>query len=249
MSLMFDALRSKKKQSVVDNKSDLLWSDAHKTQQAPAASLRLIVALALILLIVGTLVLGVRSYLSSTMLKTAALNPSSLTLAENVVSLTTVEVGKSLSTTIDHVLENYHNKRFADNNDILKEALINYSENIEINNLAGLNYLKQNRLIDAEIYFNKALQINDKCAECYNNLGYLLTIKLEPIKAENYLKKALSIKPELADAYFNLAVLYQKHGDLGQAQTFFEHYLKMSKKDDEQVYIQTKAYVQAMRDI
>jgi tetratricopeptide (TPR) repeat protein len=56
--------------------------------------------------------------------------------------------------------------------------------------------------------FQAAAAINDKCFDCYYNIGFSYAQKKEYDKAEEAYKKATEIKPDYAEAYNGLANIY-----------------------------------------
>lgn len=56
--------------------------------------------------------------------------------------------------------------------------------------------------------FQAAAAINDKCFDCYYNIGFSYAQKKDYDKAEEAYKKATEIKPDYAEAYNGLANIY-----------------------------------------
>ena len=56
--------------------------------------------------------------------------------------------------------------------------------------------------------FQGALAINDKCYDCYYNIGYSYAQKKDYEKAEDAYKKAVELKPDYSEAYNGLANVY-----------------------------------------
>jgi tetratricopeptide (TPR) repeat protein len=56
--------------------------------------------------------------------------------------------------------------------------------------------------------FQAAAAINDKCFDCYYNIGYSYAQKKEYDKAEEAYKKAVELKPDYSEAYSGLANVY-----------------------------------------
>jgi tetratricopeptide (TPR) repeat protein len=65
--------------------------------------------------------------------------------------------------------------------------------------------------------FNKALAVNDKCQDCFYNIGYAHAQKKEYDKAEENYKKALLVKPDYAEAYNGLANVYNSQRKFEEA--------------------------------
>jgi len=71
--------------------------------------------------------------------------------------------------------------------------------------------------------FQQAAAINDKCFDCYYNIGFSYAQKKDYDKAEEAYKKATEIKPDYAEAYNGLANIYN-------AQRKFDLAAEASKK-------------------
>lgn len=110
---------------------------------------------------------------------------------------------------------------------LFQEALKQNSEDPILHNDIGLVYLKKGLYASAEGHFQKSLELDQRCAECFNNLGYLKTLLEEGVEAEKYLQKALELNANYPDPYFNLGVLYEKNGDIGQAVKVFQKFLEL----------------------
>lgn len=79
----------------------------------------------------------------------------------------------------------------------------------------------------AKIEFEKAIELDPKLAEGYNNLALTLTeLNLNDEAVENF-KKAYTINPDLFEAYSNLALIHFRKGDLEDAVKLLE---KATKK-------------------
>jgi tetratricopeptide (TPR) repeat protein len=61
---------------------------------------------------------------------------------------------------------------------------------------------------DAIAKFQAAIAINEKCYDCYYNIGYSYTQKKDYEKAEEAYKKAVELKPDYSEAYNGLANVY-----------------------------------------
>lgn len=99
-------------------------------------------------------------------------------------------------------------------------------DNADVHNNTGLVLLKKGLLESAEKHFNQAIELNSNCAACFNNLGYLKTLTGETETSERQFKKAIELQPNYTEAYFNLAVLHEKNGDIAEAVTAYQDFLK-----------------------
>lgn len=126
----------------------------------------------------------------------------------------------------------YKTGQYDDSIKSFQKALEKDPNNAMVHNDMGLALLKKELYTSAENQFATALEHDDTCVECYNNLGYLKTILNQPTEAEKYLQKAIALKPDYPDPYFNLGVLYEKNGDIGKAVEAYQSFLKKLPKSD-----------------
>src|SRR6185436_9416516 len=89
-------------------------------------------------------------------------------------------------------------------------------------NLLGTIRAKQNRLLEAETLFLRALKKDDKFTGARMNLVYLYLLKRAPDKAILQLKEVLAVEPENAEALVILGDTYLAKNDLANAE---ENYL------------------------
>src|SRR5262249_33846333 len=90
----------------------------------------------------------------------------------------------------------------------------------------GVAASKAGNLDDAIAKFTHTTQLNEKCSDCYYNLGYAYSQKKDYEKAEAAFKKTIELKPEHSDAYSGLANIYN-------AQRKFEEAAQASDKATE----------------
>ncbi len=93
-------------------------------------------------------------------------------------------------------------------------SLINY-------NLATLYLIKGNRS-KAKKNFRRAVMINPKFVEAYNNLSYLLLKEKRYGAAEQNLKKAVRVKPDFTEGHYNLGIIYYLQGKYKRALSHFK---------------------------
>lgn len=111
---------------------------------------------------------------------------------------------------------------------LFQKVLADITTSAMLYNDLGMAALKKELYTNAEESFTKAITLDDHCAECFNNLGYLKTLTSQPTLAESYLQKAITIRPDYPDPYFNLAVVYEKNGDVGKAVKYYQEFIKHS---------------------
>tara|TARA_B100001971_G_scaffold164743_1_gene155282 strand:+ start:750 stop:2093 length:1344 start_codon:yes stop_codon:yes gene_type:complete len=111
-------------------------------------------------------------------------------------------------------------------NKALKEAenlSSNYKNIPLIFNLYGIVQLKLNQFESSVKTFDKAIQLDPKYVEAYNNLGNAMMELGKFEDAINIYKKALNLKPEYASGYNNLASALD---DLGKYEEAIFNYSK-----------------------
>ncbi len=121
----------------------------------------------------------------------------------------------------------------------LGEALKDYRSAFERSNDTPAPFLKElatvyamnNRLDEAQTYFQKAIGKNPSFGAAHADLGLLLETKGEPEKAEGYYRRALEIDPELIAAQQGLASLLLEKGEIETAEELFRQSVKLNPND------------------
>jgi len=72
----------------------------------------------------------------------------------------------------------------------------------------GVALSREGKYDDSVASFNKAIELNPKCQDCFYNIGFAYAQKKDYAKAEENYKKALEVKPDYAEAYNGLANIY-----------------------------------------
>ena len=93
---------------------------------------------------------------------------------------------------------------------------IDSSDVVEIFN-QGLDYFEKGDYENAIKDFNRALEINPKFAEAYNNRGNAYALMGDFERAIADFNRALEINPKLAGAYFNKGLVYDRLGRFQEA--------------------------------
>ena len=130
------------------------------------------------------------------------------------------------------------NMRFRAKNDTLIQLAINqlnYSlkinpKNAKVYNALGVAELKRGDLYQAQVNFEKALQVNQHYSTALDNLGSVYYITNELDKAESYYKKAMTLNPTSATLYYHLAQVAYKKDDLQKALYYTNKSLDLSPK-------------------
>jgi tetratricopeptide (TPR) repeat protein len=84
--------------------------------------------------------------------------------------------------------------------------------------------------------FNKAIELNENCADCYFNIGVANMEKKDWASAEEALKKAVQMKPGFSDASFNLGLVLWNSGKIAESKALFEDVTKSDPTNAEAHY-------------
>ena len=130
------------------------------------------------------------------------------------------------------------NMRFRAKNDTLIQLAINqlnYSlkinpKNPKVYNALGVAELKRGDLYQAQVNFEKALQVNQHYSTALDNLGSVYYITNELDKAEFYYKKAMAENPTSATLYYHLAQVALKKDDLQKSLYYANKSLSLNPK-------------------
>ena len=142
-----------------------------------------------------------------------------------------ININNNLKIEIDKIINLYKQKNF-------REALILSNKVIEKNknipfllNLNGLINLSLEKWQNAIFAFKKALDIDDKFVEAYNNIGVAYSHIGDDKKAvENY-TLAIRLKKDYANGYNNLASHYDDLGQYSEAVENYNHALKFNPEN------------------
>ncbi|MDO8661660.1 MAG: secretin N-terminal domain-containing protein [Candidatus Omnitrophota bacterium] len=86
---------------------------------------------------------------------------------------------------------------------------------------------------DAKEFFLKAIQLDNKLAPAYNNLGIIYEQEGKPREAEAMYLKAISVNPDYAAAYANLALFNEGKGDSAKALDYWRKRVSYGDPDDD----------------
>jgi Flp pilus assembly protein TadD len=82
--------------------------------------------------------------------------------------------------------------------------------------------LKQDKLDEALLHFERAVALNPNYAAAHNNKGLVLKDKDKFDEAEKYFRRALELEPDYAEAHNNLAFVLRNLGRLDEASSHGE---------------------------
>jgi tetratricopeptide (TPR) repeat protein len=121
-----------------------------------------------------------------------------------------------------------------------KDALASFRQVIERKNDyapafvgAGEAYAKQEDRANAQRMFQRALELDAKCADAMNHLGLLATGANDTAAARGWFQQAIEAQPDHPGAINNLAVWYAKMGQPNDAIAAFRYGIRMNPDDDE----------------
>ena len=81
----------------------------------------------------------------------------------------------------------------------------------------GVAASREGKHDDAIAAFNKAIELNPNCYDCYYNIGFSNAQKKDYEKAEAAYKKAIELKADYAEAYSGLANIYNAQRKFDEA--------------------------------
>lgn len=247
MSLILDALRHKDRTESAPSKG-FVWARGGSAQLEHPPSNKLILSLFAILLLLSAASLGLFFYDKKLQQREIILSQNQ-PIAAKVEELLPAEAPPpSAEELLVKAQSLYDEGNYENCSRILKEFIRVFPKNLDFLNLLGLASLKLKHLDESLGFFKSALLIDDNCASCHNNLGYLYTLRSDAISAEQHLKRSLTISPDFADPYFNLGVLYEKFGDLGKAKIYFEEFIALSPDKHSELLDAVKVHVNELED-
>ena len=109
----------------------------------------------------------------------------------------------------------------------------------------GLRAQADSNLKDAQEYFLKAAELDDKFAAAYNNLGIVYEQEGKLNRAEEMYLKAVSVDPGYAPAYSNLALFNECKGDVSKALDYWRKRVSYGDPNDDW----TKEAIERVRDL
>jgi tetratricopeptide (TPR) repeat protein len=124
-----------------------------------------------------------------------------------------------------------------------KESLASFQQVIDIKSDyppayvgAGDVYVKLDERANAAKMFERAVEIDPKCADAMNELGLLVAGSNDMAGARRWFERAIEAQKDHPGAINNLGVLYAKLGQPNDAIAAFRYGIKM-KPDDEELYL------------
>ncbi len=110
----------------------------------------------------------------------------------------------------------------------------------------GYAFTALQKLDDAKVQYQKAIELNPKMSEAYLNLGLTL-LDSDPASAIAPLQKAVELLPKLARAKFALGVAYERSGKTAEATAAYQDAEKIDGKDFETHFALGRSLLRANR--
>jgi len=132
---------------------------------------------------------------------------------------------------------------------LFKAAISVSPDKASLHNSLGLVFVEKELFSSAEAEFQKALELDSNCSECFNNLGMLKSLLGETVEAQKYLEKAVALDLSYPEPYFNLAVLYEKNGDFGNAVQFYRRFVELYPDEDDGVISKVQKRIKLLQGI
>ena len=123
-----------------------------------------------------------------------------------------------------------------DLNDPEVQAAISEARNL------GLAYLEENQLAEAEVEFNKLVDLNPEDPAGYANLGVVFLRRGEFEQAEANLLEALEKAPSDPDIYLTLASVYEQIDDLSRARSLISSSIERNPDHVQTLYKRAQLY-------
>lgn len=105
---------------------------------------------------------------------------------------------------------------------------LKYSSNVIVKNYLGLNSLKLNEYLQAELYFKNCIDIDSTYVGSMLNLGIVYTKLRQFNNAESIYKQSQIQNPNHSKSYLNLGMLFFKQGLWQKAIPEFENTIQLS---------------------
>ena len=107
---------------------------------------------------------------------------------------------------------------------------MNTNKNLTIDEALSIAITKhqQNKLNEAQILYNKILEVNPNHTQVLSNLGAIFNQLGEKLKAKNYFEKAIELNPNYPDAHNNLGVIFKETGETFKAKDCYEKAIELN---------------------
>ncbi len=146
----------------------------------------------------------------------------------------------SVEAMTDQMNEAFEAEDYGTSAELLKQLLIQKPNDAGLHNNLGFVFYRQGLLTNASTEYQKALELDGECAECFNNLGLLKSSLGEVVEAKKYFEKAMQLAVDYADPYFNLAVLYEHQGDVGHAVQYYRQFVERCSDSQSEIIVKVR---------
>lgn len=110
----------------------------------------------------------------------------------------------------------------------------------------GEGSLKQKKIPEALVLFNRALEANPRNPMTYFDIGFALTSIGKLPQAISAYQRAIALRPDFFEAYFNLGDTFSKIGDLRGAIQSFQQALRLRQDHPESLFQLADLYNRAL---
>lgn len=114
--------------------------------------------------------------------------------------------------------------------DTLADKAARYPENPYILNEYGNQLMHRGRLAEAEVIYERAVEISPGFIQAWNNLGLSYQAQRKFGKAKRAYKKALDLAPNFAVVYYNLGTAYEADGDYTKMIASYQRALELDRR-------------------
>ncbi|MFK5947577.1 MAG: sulfotransferase [Methylococcales bacterium] len=136
-----------------------------------------------------------------------------------------------LKTSLQQALNFINKNQLADAHSLLMQADQLAPNNIEIFHLLSVVFGMSNDYAKSELYCKKALQINNKAALVYNNLGTAQKLQGNYKDAINSFQSTIKIQKDYIAPYVNLSNLYLEIEELSKAESLIDTAMSIDSSD------------------
>ncbi|MBF0491168.1 MAG: tetratricopeptide repeat protein [Deltaproteobacteria bacterium] len=115
---------------------------------------------------------------------------------------------------------------------LLEDAVVKYPEQMDLQLHLGMAYRKTKKFLQADKVYKKLLLKYPECLPCKNNDAVNLIQMTKTQEALDLLTEVLKQDSTYLDAQLNLGIAYEKNGQILQAISAYQQYLKMISTND-----------------
>lgn len=125
----------------------------------------------------------------------------------------------------------FDNKRYAEAEKVMTEALELFPHEFAVNLLMGLSKVQQNQFEDAALYLKTAIDINSSDPTALSAYGYALNQLNRNVEAVEYIKRALTLQPDDVNLLGTLGLIYNTLKNFEQSDSVYERALELDPQN------------------